>query len=173
MSLVKTLFISTSSLSHGDKAWPIFALGGLAIWPRRISKKRTGETGTLNLAKIGTKISKRATLWIPDSLSMALKFRILIVTGIPDSLCWIMASKARDPGFEKLKFSWLPESILPNISSQTQSYDPGVLRHGWFLLQGSTLEVRSLISVQLKHLQCILADNYGDKNLPTWGMKTS
>jgi len=59
ISLVKTLFISTSSLSHGDKAWPIFALGGLAIWPRRISKKRTGETGTLFVAKIELKISKR------------------------------------------------------------------------------------------------------------------
>ena len=57
--LVKTLFISTSALSYGDKAWPIFALGGLAIWPRRISKKRTGETGTLFVAEIGQKISKR------------------------------------------------------------------------------------------------------------------
>ena len=59
-SLVKTLFMSTSSLSHGDKAWPIFALGGLAIWPRRISKKRTGETGTLFVAEIEQKISKHA-----------------------------------------------------------------------------------------------------------------
>ena len=59
ISLVKTLFISTSSLSHGDKAWPIFALGGLAIWPRRISKKRTGETGTVFVAEIELKISKR------------------------------------------------------------------------------------------------------------------
>ena len=63
IALVKTLFISTSSLSHGDKAWPIFALGGLPIWPHRISKKRTGETGTRNLAKIGTKISKRELPW--------------------------------------------------------------------------------------------------------------
>ena len=61
ISLVKTLFISTSSLSHGDEAWPIFALGGLAIWPRRISKKRTGETGTLFVAEIELKISKRVT----------------------------------------------------------------------------------------------------------------
>ena len=61
ISLVKTLFISTSSLSHGDKAWPIFALGGLAIWPRRISKKRTGETGTLFVAEIELKISKRVS----------------------------------------------------------------------------------------------------------------
>ena len=53
VSLVKTLFISTSALSYGDKAWPIFALGGLAIWPRRISKKRTGETGTLSWPKLG------------------------------------------------------------------------------------------------------------------------
>ena len=59
ISLVKTLFISTSSLSHGDKAWPIFALCGLAIWPRRIWKKRTGETGTLFVAEIELKISKR------------------------------------------------------------------------------------------------------------------
>ena len=64
-SLVKTLFISTSSLSHGDKGWPIFALGGLAIWPRRISKKRTGETGTLFVAEIEQKISKHALKLIP------------------------------------------------------------------------------------------------------------
>ena len=43
--LVKTVFISTSALSYGDltcdfRSW-------LAIWPLGISKKRTGETGTL------------------------------------------------------------------------------------------------------------------------------
>ena len=43
--LVKTLFISTSALSYGDltcdfRSW-------LVIWPLGISKKRTGETGTL------------------------------------------------------------------------------------------------------------------------------
>ena len=55
VSLVKTLFISTRALSYGDKAWPIFALGGLAIGPRRILMKRTGERGTLSVAEIGQK----------------------------------------------------------------------------------------------------------------------
>ena len=64
VSLVRTLFISTSALAYGDKAWPIFVLGGLVIWPRRILKKRTGETGTLLVAEIGQNISKRdASLW--------------------------------------------------------------------------------------------------------------
>ena len=69
VSLVKTLFISASSLSHGDKAWPIFALGGLAIWPRGISKKRTVETGTLFVAEIEQNISKRVYKLTPPLVS--------------------------------------------------------------------------------------------------------
>ena len=45
--------------------------------------------------------------WIPDSLSVDLGFRILIVSGIPDS-------KAQDSGFQKQKF--------PGFSIQLQKF---------------------------------------------------
>ena len=37
--------------------------------------------------------------WIPDYLSVELEIRILIVSGIPDSLSWIVDSNAQDSGF--------------------------------------------------------------------------
>jgi len=52
--------------------------------------------------------------WIPDSLSIDLGFRILIVSGIPDSLSCIPDSKAQDSGFQKQKF--------PGFSIQLQKF---------------------------------------------------
>ena len=52
--------------------------------------------------------------WIPDSLSVDLGFRILIVSGIPDSLSCIPDSKAQDSGFQKQKF--------PGFSIQLQKF---------------------------------------------------
>ena len=48
-----------------------------------------------------------STYWIPDSLSVELRFRILVVCGIPDLLSWIPDSKAQDFRFHKQKFPGL------------------------------------------------------------------
>ena len=43
-----------------------------------------------------------STLWIPDSkytLSVKIEFQISVYSGIPDSLGWILHSKAEDSGF--------------------------------------------------------------------------
>ena len=51
--------------------------------------------------------------WIPDSLSVDLGLRILIVSRIPDSLGCIPDSKAQDFGFQKQKFPgfWNPDLL--------------------------------------------------------------
>ena len=61
IELVKTLFISTSSLSHGDKPDRFSLLAGRRYGRAEFQRRGLGKTGTRNLAKIGTKISKRAT----------------------------------------------------------------------------------------------------------------
>jgi len=46
----------------------------------------------------------RNGFWIPDFLSVELKFQIPFISGIPDSLSCILDSKAKDLGFHKQKF---------------------------------------------------------------------
>ena len=48
-------------------------------------------------------------LWIPDSLSVKIGVRIPIVSGIPDYLRFIVASKAQGSGLEK---ETLPVSLF-------------------------------------------------------------
>ena len=55
--------------------------------------------------------------WIPDSLSVELRFRILVVCGIPDLLSWIPDSKAQDFRFHKQKFLGLRITSLGSSSS--------------------------------------------------------
>ena len=43
--------------------------------------------------------------WIPDSVIVEKGFRILFITGIPDSLSCILESKARDSGIHEPKFA--------------------------------------------------------------------
>ena len=66
------------------------------------------------------------------SLSMQLGFRILIVSGILDSLSCIPDSKTQDFGFQSLAEFWIPRAVFripgkPRIPNSTgQNFpDPG------------------------------------------------
>ena len=56
---------------------------------------------------------------VPDSSfwSVELRFRIPIISGIPDSLSKISDSKAQDAGFNKQNFSkvWIPQAKISRI----------------------------------------------------------